>query len=95
MNLTDQPIEHLVLLRVMGQQHILVNRVEPRQGLPRDSVPNEILPATVTENPLDKILPERKIAEPPFFLDRNQRKLRDKAPANSPTPFRLGTPCSL
>ena len=80
MSLTDQPPEHLALLWVMGQQKIFVNRMELRQGLPRDSAPNEILPATVTEDPFDKILPERRLAEPPFFLDWNQWKLLDKGP---------------
>ena len=80
MSLADQPSEHLVLLRVMGQQYVFVDRVELYQGLSRDSPLNEVLPAAVTEDPFDKILPERRVAEPPFFLDWNQRELLDKSP---------------
>ncbi len=66
--------------------------MELRQGLPRDSAPNEILPATVTEDPFDKILPERRLAEPPFFLDRNQRKLLDKGPGEQSDSIPAGHP---
>ena len=84
MSLPNQPPEHLALLRVMGQKQIFVARVELHQGLPRDSPLNEILPAAVTEDPLDKILPECRLAEPPFFLDWNQRELLDKSPRKEP-----------
>ena len=60
------------------------------QGLPRNSTLHEILPAAVAEDPLDKILPERRIAEPPFLLDWNQRKLLNKGPRkqSNPVPVR-------
>ena len=91
-SLTDQPPEHLALLRVMGQEQILVDRVELHQVLPRNSALNEILPAAITEDPLDKILPERRITEPPLFLDRNQRKLLGKGPRKQPDPVPAGLP---
>src|SRR4029077_8971957 len=80
MSLTDQPSEHFALLWVMGQQKIFVDCVELHQGLPRDSILHEILPTTVTEDPFDKILPERRLSEPPSFPDRNQREQLDKGP---------------
>ncbi len=75
LRLANQPSEHLILLRVMGQQYVFVDRVESYQGLSRDSFLNEILPAVVTEDPFDEVLSERRITEASFFLDRSQRKL--------------------
>ena len=43
-----------------------------------DSVLQEILQPAVAEHPFDKVLSKRRITEPPFLLDRNQRKLSRK-----------------
>src|SRR5262245_17568571 len=91
-SLTDQPSEYLVLLRVMRHQQILVDRVELHQGLLRGSPPNKILPPAVTENPLNKILSDRWVTEPPFFLDRNQRKLLHKGPRKQSDSVKAGDP---
>src|ERR1043165_8033220 len=80
MGLTDQPPEDHILLRVMGQQQVLVDRMELYQSLPRDPTLDEILPTAVTENSLNKVLPERRVTEPSFLLDRNQWKLLHKSP---------------
>src|SRR5678815_1740307 len=92
LRLANQPSEHLILLRVMGQQYVFVDRVESYQGLSRDSFLNEVLPAVVTEDPFDKILPQRRIAEPSFFLDRNQRELLDKSPRKESDSIPAGHP---
>src|SRR5262245_10547662 len=80
MSLTDQPPEHLALLRAVGHQQILMDRVKLHQGLFRGSASKEILPTAVTEDPFDKILSERRITEPSLFLNWNQRKLFHKGP---------------
>src|SRR4029077_17941873 len=69
-----------------------MDRVELHQSLSRDSALNEFLPAAVTEDPFDKILPERRIAEPSFFFDRNQRKLLDKGPRKQSDSVPAGPP---
>ncbi len=74
----DQPSEQLIVLLAMSQEQILVNRVEPHNSLPRNPAVHAILIATVTEDSLDEVLPERRITEAPFLLDGNQRKLPDK-----------------
>src|SRR5512146_683253 len=77
---SDQPPEHLVVLLTMGEEQVLVNRMEPHHRLPREPAVHEILVAAVTEDPLDVVLPEWRITEAPFLFDRNQRKLLNKGP---------------
>src|SRR5687768_7565638 len=58
--------------------------MESHNILPSDPTAQEILIAAVTEHPFYEILPERRIVEPPFFLDGNQGEPLDKGPRKKP-----------